>query len=88
MKNADNLLVTHVYDSTKTDLTYNFRPEYIRDTYEADLMTKVILVPLLLYYYSIRCQAVALVLCGKNLRKVLQPKAKLENLQKKRTLIS
>ncbi len=41
MKPADKLIVAHIYNNAKTDLTYNFRPEYIRDTYESYLFTRV-----------------------------------------------
>jgi len=43
MKHNDRLLVTHVYNKAKTDLTYNYKPEYIRDSYEATLFTRVFL---------------------------------------------
>ncbi len=41
MRPEDHLVVAHVYNNAKTDLTYNYRPEYIKDTYEAYLFTRV-----------------------------------------------
>jgi len=43
MKPADHLLIAHIYNNAKADLTYNYQPEYIKDSYEAYLFTRVIL---------------------------------------------
>eukprot|EP00826_Nyctotherus_ovalis_P042871 TRINITY_DN4477_c0_g1_i5.p2 TRINITY_DN4477_c0_g1~~TRINITY_DN4477_c0_g1_i5.p2 ORF type:complete len:282 (-),score=76.41 TRINITY_DN4477_c0_g1_i5:1942-2787(-) len=41
MKPTDRLYIAHVYNNAKTDLTYNYQADYIRDSYEAYLFTRM-----------------------------------------------